>query len=551
MVNQVLSLNSIIQSHAFSNFSQPKRGYYINEPFNNSNPNSNEKKKSGHNLGKTIAISAMVVGFGTLAVLSGGLNKGAVKVLNKWKLKLEEKMAKGSKFKNFYRYSAGKIDTFIAKSESINNFTSLKDVLFQKLMWGKNGNRRFTRKVHESITSFFDRISRKTVNSSYAKTYDKFSGLSDSFASLNDRILSEHPGNVEYEKIIDSINKRILSLNVNLEKGFGINARNERLKEIKRSSDGLFEFFWDASISDIRNFKSKNMYNSFIAEDYLLPAKTRLREKADMLRKIVAHDINDNYIASVKALDNIQKFVNPSDLPTNEILNNLRNNLNKYKKLSGKNEIKDRAILNKEIISDLEKLCINFKSVSASFNYKSDALKSIETYITEIKNIVSDGSKGELQEILSLYKKILPRDEYLKLKSKVQSAVKSLDHSIDIETVQYFDKARDLKLGSAPTDVLSILATVGTVGYYLNRAESKDDKYSVSLKYGIPAVGAIATSLYCTARLVSGGKALLFGLLSGWAMNKAGVLVDDARKKYTLDMSFHKRETVKAQPDKV
>ena len=165
MVNQVLSLNSIIQSHAFSNFSQPKRGYYINEPFNNSNPNSNEKKKSGHNLGKTIAISAMVVGFGTLAVLSGGLNKGAVKVLNKWKLKLEEKMAKGSKFKNFYRYSAGKIDTFIAKSESINNFTSLKDVLFQKLMWGKNGNRRFTRKVHESITSFFDRISRKTVNS--------------------------------------------------------------------------------------------------------------------------------------------------------------------------------------------------------------------------------------------------------------------------------------------------------------------------------------------------------------------------------------------------
>ena len=96
----------------------------------------------------------------------------------------------------------------------------------------------------------------------------------------------------------------------------------------------------------------------------------------------------------------------------------------------------------------------------------------------------------------------------MKLKSHVNSAVKSLDKSIDIETVQYFDKARDLKLGSAPTDVLSIIFTAGAVGYYLNKAESKDDKYSVSLKYGIPAIGAIATSLYSTARLVAGGKRL-------------------------------------------
>ena len=108
-----------------------------------------------------------------------------------------------------------------------------------------------------------------------------------------------------------------------------------------------------------------------------------------------------------------------------------------------------------------------------------------------------------------------------------------------------------MKLGSAPTDVLSILAAVGAVGYYLGHAENKDEKTSVSLKYGIPAIGAIATSLYCTARLVSGGKAILFGLLSGWAMNKAGVLVDDTRKKYSVDISFKNKTLVKSQPDKV
>ena len=545
MINQVLSVN-IAQTRAFSNFSQPKNGYYINAPFN-----EEEKKENNHKLGKTIAISALVVGFGTLAVLSGGLNKGTAKLLNRWKLKLEQKMAKGSRFKNFYRFTAGKIDTFLAKTESINNFTTLKDVAFQRLMWGKDGSRSFTRKIHEGVTKFFDRISRKTVNSSYSNTYDKFAGLTEYFASVNEKILSRRGNDPKYANIIENINRRIATVNTNLDKGFGINARNERLKEIQKASDGLFEFFWDASLSDVRNFKSKNMWQSFIAEDYLIPAKLQLGNRAGLLRQTITHDINDNYKATIKALDNIQKFVNPSDMSTNDILNSLRNNLNKYKKLSGKEEIVQRNELNKEIITNLRKLGDNFTEMSSKYNYNSDAAKAISKYVSEVENIISKSSKGELQEILTLYKGILPRSEYLKLKAKVNSAIKSLDKSIDIETIQYFDKARDLKLGSAPTDVLSILGAVGAVGYYLNKAESKDDKYSVSLRYGIPAIGAIATSLYCTARLVSGGKAMLFGLLSGWVMNKAGVVVDDARKKYSLDVSLHNREILKPQPDKV
>ena len=545
MINQVLSVNTA-QTRAFSNFSQPKNGYYINAPFN-----EEEKKENNHKLGKTIAISALVVGFGTLAVLSGGLNKGTAKLLNRWKLKLEQKMAKGSRFKNFYRFTAGKIDTFLAKTESINNFTTLKDVAFQRLMWGKDGSRSFTRKIHEGVTKFFDRISRKTVNSSYSNTYDKFAGLTEYFASVNEKVLSRRGNDPKYANIIENINRRIATVNTNLDKGFGINARNERLKEIQKASDGLFEFFWDASLSDVRNFKSKNMWQSFIAEDYLIPAKLQLGNKAGLLRQAITHDINDNYKATIKALDNIQKFVNPSDMSTNDILNCLRNNLNKYRKLSGKEEIVQRNELNKEIITNLRKLGDNFTEMSSKYNYNSDAAKAISKYVSEVENIISKSSKGELQEILTLYKGILPRSEYLKLKAKVNSAIKSLDKSIDIETIQYFDKARDLKLGSAPTDVLSILGAVGAVGYYLNKAESKDDKYSVSLRYGIPAIGAIATSLYCTARLVSGGKAMLFGLLSGWAMNKAGVVVDDARKKYSLDVSLHNREILKPQPDKV
>ena len=97
-----------------------------------------------------------------------------------------------------------------------------------------------------------------------------------------------------------------------------------------------------------------------------------------------------------------------------------------------------------------------------------------------------------------------------------------------------------MKLGSAPTDVLSILATVGTVGWFLGKSKDKDERISAGLKYGIPAIGAIATSLYCTARLISGGKAMAFGLLSGWIMNKMGVIVDDTRKKFDVGISITK-----------
>lgn len=549
MINQVQLSNNVNKS-AFVAFKQPQSAYYLHSPL----PQNQEKDKKSHKLGKTILASALVVGFGTLALFSGGLNRGTAKLLNKLKLKLEQKTAKDSRFKTFYRFSLSKLNSFSEKLSSINNFTTLKDVAFQRLMWGKNGERKLTRGIHEKITVFFDKISRKTVNSAYSSTNQKFANLSESFASLNERILREHPNDQSVIDAINSINKRVARVNTNLESGFGINARNSRLTEIKNATDGLFDFFWDASLKDVRNFKSKNMWQTFIAEDYMLPAKLKLANKTSALRQTITHDIVDCYKETIKALDNIQKFVNPKDTATNDVLAELRKNLGKYKALSGDNEFVQRQKLQQEISSNLQKLSDCYGKNAGEFGYNSEAVASISSYVTKVEEIISKGSKGELQEILTAYKKYLPRKEYLKLKSQVESAVKSLDNAIDIETVQYVDKARDLRLGSAPTDVLSIVGTVGAVGYYLNKADGKDEKISASLKYGIPAVGAIATSLYCTARLISGGKAMAFGLISGWVINKIGEAIDNVRKKYSLDVSLHTKEVkdmFKPQPDTV
>lgn len=536
MVSQVGYNNSM---RTFREFKQPQNGYLF---VPQQSPAENHEKKGVS--GKTIALYAVGAGFGILALMKGVMSKSFSKVLDKWKISLEKKISKDSKLKNFYRFALGKVDTFRNRFESINNITTLKDVAVQRLMWGKKGDRTFTRKIHEGITRFFDKISRRTVNSSYAKTHKRFAGLNEYMEAINERLLREHPGDPNVIKAVNSVRARMVNVNSGLEKGFGINARNTRLRQMNEASEGLFDYFWNASLSDIKNFKSKNMWSSYIAEDYLLPRKMKMANETSLLRQAITHDINDSYKASIKAFDNIQKFVNPTDAKTNSVLNDLRNNLARYKKLSGKDEVLKRQELNNEIISNLRRLDKTFKEA----NYTPEAIKGISSYIKEVEGIISKSSKGELQEVLTLYKQLLPRSEYAKLKSQVEGAVRALDNSIETETVKYFDKARDLKLGAAPTDVISILGTAGAVGWFLGKSKDKDERISASLKYGIPAVGAIATSLFCTAKLISGGKALLFGLLSGWAINKVGILADDIRKQYALNLSVHNR---KAQPDKV
>lgn len=425
-----------VRPRVYSDMSLLKNGYYPYEP-------KKDEKKS-HALGITIAASSVVVGFGTLALMKGFVPKALTKYLDKWKLVLEKKLETGTDFQGLYKKALDFVNDTRSKSKSINNITSLKDVLFERLMCGKNGNRPITSKIHRGITKLFNRISRNTVNSSYANTERNFASLNELLSLLNQRLLSENPANKE---IITQIQKNLSKVNSEYEKGFGLNARSKRLQNMQKALNDLFEEFWGKSFGDIKNnFKSKNMYEAFIAEDLLKPAKEQL-----------------------------------------------------------------------------------MKTTSS----KRNAVKTI------------------IDTVLEDYRSVLSNNEFAKLKKQVNSVLKSLDSSIETETSKYFDKARDLKLGSAPTDVLSIVTGLGAVGWFTAKAKDKDERISSVLQYGIPAIGTIATALYCNARLISGGKGMAFGLLSGLVVNKIGAFVDNMRKKYSLDISLQNKTILKPQSDTV
>lgn len=139
---------------------------------------------------------------------------------------------------------------------------------------------------------------------------------------------------------------------------------------------------------------------------------------------------------------------------------------------------------------------------------------------------------GEIKELLDLYKKILPESEYKNLELLAKNSINKLDKAIDTDAVEYFDKYRDLVLGCAPTDTLSVIASLGSVGLGLSTADDKNERYSVLLNVGLPIVGSVATTLYFTARLVSGFKSLGLGLLSGFVFGQAGAIADNFRQKH-------------------
>ena len=133
--------------------------------------------------------------------------------------------------------------------------------------------------------------------------------------------------------------------------------------------------------------------------------------------------------------------------------------------------------------------------------------------------------------MLDIYYKIAPFElsKSGALKS-AQKAVSSFDKSVNLEVGEFFDKSRDLGLGSAPTDVLTLLFSCGMITYGLNKAKGNDEKKSVMLKSGIPIVGAVGTSLISATKLVSGSKSIALGLISGLVLNRIGTQADKIRK---------------------
>jgi hypothetical protein len=519
MINQI---NSSVNKEVFAPLQSSDKLYAVAKPINKTQKEElkQEKEKTSNALGFSIATLAVVVGLGLFALMKGS-SRSTRKNVNKMLDKLQEKSdeishkAKLSDFEKFFLVALKKAKVFTNKSKALFNTAPLKDVVVSRVL----KKQPFTKMIGDKITALFERISIKTSARAYRQTSAKLDKMYATFEEANKKMPKAKAKEIE---------KRMRNIKSDYNEGFSESARAQRLQRAKEGMKGIDDKVWDATYGDLKKFfTNKDTYEKFISEELASDSKIKLSKEVSAVRRRITNGKFDNYKATKKVLNNIESAVDPTDSTARALIKDIRKNLNQYKTLIDVKENTPRLILNTEISNSLGKLNSH---ISASSKYDKAVKINISEYVRGMNSALQQNQRGEIQQILGTYRQFLPEKEYLKIKQQANSASHSLDSSIDLEADKLFDKVRDLMIGAAPTDVVGVLSSLGIIGWGLSKADDNKQRVSVALKYGIPAIGAVMISLYCTIGLVSGGAALAIGTFSGLIMNKIGAVVDNAIK---------------------
>lgn len=499
MINQVN--NSSASKNIFTPLQNNGSSYAITKPFTEEQKREQEKhnRKRESKLGFKIAEIALFAGFSVLLLVKGASKNFRGKVTELIK-KMQKKNATQKTTESFKRVTK----TLEKYSKSTFNFAPLKDVLFKKF----SQKIPFLNKINTRITEIFEMISVKTSKASYSSTLSRFDDLYGNFKAIKTKIKPSK----EDEKIINSYLENIRNHYSN---SFDQEARRQRLASAKADMGDIAEKVWKKTYHDAKGYlKNKDNYQLFVSEELAADAKLKLHNEIFEQKDIITSTYKDRYIYIKKLMFNIESKYLPKDEETIKLVDGIKENIEQYGK-AGAPQYKAK------ILEHLNKL----ESVIPD----KDIAESIKRGITLFSK---EENKGEIQNLMEIYRKYMAEEDYKKLSKNVSSFSRSLNKSVDLETDKLFDKVRDLLIGSAPLDVLSILSSLGVVGFGLTLADNKDQRISVALKYGIPAVGAVSVSLLCTLGLISGGPSLIIGLISGLAINKLGEVLDKKRKEY-------------------
>ncbi len=157
-----------------------------------------------------------------------------------------------------------------------------------------------------------------------------------------------------------------------------------------------------------------------------------------------------------------------------------------------------------------------------------------EKFISPLRDAKNQINKLDKQ-ILELLESSCGEEYLLKHSQNIaksrSDAARALNNAIRTEANDLFDKMRDVKIGSAPTDILSMAGTAGLMGVYLAQAEDKDQRVEVALTTGVPlGLGMIATT-FATMKMYAGIKSLTFGAITTFIANTIGKVINKQYQK--------------------
>lgn len=491
---------------------------YKNDDFTINDILTPEKARKTHNLeaiGISIAIAILATAGALLLVLKGG-PKGLSKSLEKLRVKYTEKLQNAKlrgETAQKTEFILNKLNYFKSKAEAINNFTTMKDYAFKRFMYALGSP---TRKIHKKITGLFEKLGRRTVETSYGETASELLKTS----ALNSKILNKiNAGNLE-EKIkingetltkkqwLEKLKVLTQEVRITFDEHFGDERRALRLEKMHKDAEELEK---DFNNKGHLWFLSSETFKTFVASQKMDSKKIHIQKPIKTVRKEISCTKEDVFKEANESITRISSILGFGEKETINSLNTLKNDWKNYSR--GGN------ITKAQIIEDINNLQKEFlQSVASPDKTRISAVKDIE----QLKTLIQTSKNGKIEEILNIYKSLLPETEYNQIKKSYDKTLKSLDKSINLETEEFVNKLRDLTMGSAPTDILTNLIGVGTLAYYLGKSDNNQERMGIALKYGFPALTLIGMGLYGNAKLFAGSKALAFGIISSTIVNRIG-----------------------------
>ena len=129
-------------------------------------------------------------------------------------------------------------------------------------------------------------------------------------------------------------------------------------------------------------------------------------------------------------------------------------------------------------------------------------------------------------EIIDLLRSSVDEKTLNNLINAKTNAQKSLNNAIRTEGNDLFDKIRDVKIGSAPNDILGMLGTTGMLGVYLAQAEDKNQRVEAALTTGVPLGLGMLSTTFATMKMYTGMKAIAFGAVATFIANTIGKAIN-------------------------
>ena len=401
--------------------------------------------------------------------------------------------------------------------QSISNINVLKDGgVMLAAKWLK------LTPIVDKINNVFKGIVLKTQRN----TYNEAEYATIKFVNVVDKIAKDTK-NKELEQLASDIRKKYSPT-------FGTDAHYGRSEKFWESIKLLHGRVWNTLLQTRKN-KDISKYKSYITLDLTAPKRMGIKKELLEAKKYITNGIEDNYKALKNELKRIKINVKTKDEKAVDYVQKLSKDFEIYRKLNGTKEAVERAEVAKRADKVMEEMLVYME--------RNQNISDIEEAVKNIRNILNPefSKKGKAQEIVTIVKNQFGKNssEYLSVTQNLENFSKKLDKAINTEMDAY-EKMSELRVGSAPTDILGIFVPIGIATWLVTNAKTKDERVSKTLTQGIPILGGIATTYYGTTRMFTGPKNIAMGLGTAYALNIIGTQMDNWYKSYCEKQSLFK-----------